>query len=624
MALRRTKEVAVPSRKTVIASAADINVEDPSWDIYRFRDEAWQKELWRLYDIVGEFRFIANWVGSCCSRVRLYVCEVDEYGRVGKEVEDDPEIAGLAQSIFDGPSGRSEALRSIGVNLTVAGECYILGRSVQSKDKDEWYVVSAIELNRKDGVVFWDDKSYPLAQEIVPGKDKLIRLWTPHPRRLRFADCPARAVMPVLREIEQLTKYVFSQIDSRLVGAGLLPWPAGTDFPTDDGVESAAQSLMQKLAEAGQASLKGEGTAAAVLPIIVEVPPEVLDKIKIVRFDSELSAQALELRREAITRLAQGMDAHPEIVTGTGDVNHWGSWHIDESGIKVHIEPVMSRICQALTTGYLGSALKSLGKDPKKYAFWFDTSPLTVRPQRLTDALNLHKDGLLSDEAVRDAGFFFDHEAPDDEESARRFMRELMLRDPTLFAIPKVRELAGITEEMIPIESMQAAPPPPPPPPETGIQSDLPAPIPDQKEIAPNHPGTVAKPGNPNQMTASAGLPGDMAMLVAAEATVRRALELAGGRLLDRSHRDKWNHIPRHELHTRIQVNDAAHASKLLMGAWTHLPALLDALGQGGALGNVHNLLNGYCYLLLTSSRAHEPELLAEAMTRAGLINGST
>lgn len=627
MAFRRTKDVATtPTPHSVVASAARIDLKDLSWNSFKFRDEAWQRELWRLYDLVPEFRFAANWVGSCASRVRIYVAEVDDRGRPGAEVKDDPEVEALSDSLFGGPASKAEALRAIGINLTVGGECYTLAKGGAGSQDDKWMVLSPSELRR---ITIPDAGGRPSKQVAYEGRDGpgtvgasdiLTRVWTPHPRRMKQADCPARACQPVLREIEQLTKYVFAQIDSRLVGAGLLPIPAGMDFPVDDG-DSAADTLMMKLAEAGQASLKGEGTAAAVLPIIIEVPTDALGKIGLVNFASDLSEQALDLRKEAIHRFGTGMDMPVEVIQGTGQANHWNMWHIDETGVKVHIEPLMTRICEAVTRTFLEPALRVLGKDPARYTFWFDTSPLTVRPQRLTDALNLFEQNLLSGDAVREAGFFRPDEAPKDDENVKRFIRELMLRDPSLFTIQGVRELAGITTDMLPLEL--ATPPPPPPAPDQGIQSSLPAPMPDQKGITANHPGTIAKAGNPNQISASAWSRDTALLVVAAEAAVLRALELAGGRLLDRQHRSTDYGLPRHQLHARITVNGLTHANQLLAGAWTHIPALVDVCGAPVDAGELQKLLHGYCSLLLVKQRLHEPALLQETIERSGLVDGN-
>lgn len=616
--------------RSLVASAIKVTFDDTSYNTYRFRDESWQRELWRLYDIVPEFGYAARWVGNCCSQVRIYVADVDKLGRVQQETTE-AKIQALSDTLLGGPSSKRESLRAMGINLTVAGEGYVLGDS--SGTNDEWYILSSSEIRRirgRNGAWdwAWGDKNSPVRLDLT--KMMVTRVWTPHPQRIWCADSPARSCQPVLRELEQLTKYVFSQIDSRLVGAGLLIIPNNLDFPDDDNNNSAGDSLMIRLATAGAASLKGEGSAMGVLPHIIEAAPEDVERgFKLISFASELSKQALELRAEAIRRLGLGMDMPAEALSGMGEANHWSGWLIDGYGIKVHIEPLMNRICDALTKAYLQPALKLMGKDPSRYTFAYDTSGLAVRPQRLQDALNLYEKDIIGPAAVREAGFFKDSDAQTPEESAQVYIREVILRDPQLLQNQSIRELAGITEEMVPQSSMVVPTPgggmggagaPPPPAPPTGIQSELPPPIPDTLgQVGAPPPGGAPAPGG--AVTASIGV-NQMALVVLAEATVRRALELAGKRLLDRSNRNQFPDVPHFDLHTRIKVFDLVHANKLLAGAWDQLAAMVEVLGSGIDSETLRSSLASYCTTMLLQSYPHEPQALMTHLQRTGLISG--
>jgi hypothetical protein len=649
MAFGRSKEVAViedapivrASRGTprsLVASAVQMRMDDASYNTYRFRDETWQRELWRLYDIIPEFGYAARWVGSCCSQVRIYVAEVDKLGRVQGETTND-KINALSDSLLGGPSSKAEALRSIGINLTVAGEAYILGRTDNVLDKDEWFILSSSEFRRvrncgdNGGTCLgWGDKYAPQIVDLA--KQVVTRVWTPHPQRIWLADSPSRSCQPVLRELEQLTKYVFSQIDSRLVGAGLLIIPNNLDFPQDPSQEenvASSDTLMMKLATAGAASLRGEGTAMAVLPHIIEANPEDVERgFRLIEFASELSKQAMELRDEAIRRLATGMDMPAEALTGMGDTNHWNGWFIDGYGIKVHIEPLMNRICQALTKAYLIPALKIMGiKDPARFQFSFDTAPLAVRPQRLQDALNLYEKRIIGAAAVRDAGNFKESDAMTGDELAASETLEIVLRDPNLYQKLGVRELIGISKEMLPQDEFIMATPglggggpgaPPPPAPPTGIQSELPPPMPDTQGEIPAPQG--APPGS-GAVTAALASREELGLIVLSEAAVRRGLELAGKRLLDRHNRDRWPDVPHFDLHTRIRVTDTAHATRLLNGAWDQLNGLVDVLDADVDPDRLRQSLHRYCCALLTTASPHVPQNLFAMLRAEGLIHGS-
>lgn len=634
---RKGKDLVVPhvAPESLVASAARItSLEGGGWRTYKFGDETWQQETWRLYDLIGEFHFLANWIGSACSRVRIYVANLDDNGRVQQEATD-KKVVGLADTLFGSPTAKAEALRMLGVNLTVAGACYIIGRSTDDPDEDDWAVVSCSELRRYGGDVsfVWPDGS---KEKLNPQRDIIIRVWTPHPRRSMWADCPARAAMPMLWEIERLTRYVFAQIDSRLVSAGMVPIPKETSFPDIDSDLTGAEALTDRLVRLGSASLKGEGTAAGVVPMFVEMPLEALGKINNVEFASQLSQQALELRAEAIRRFALAMDVDPSILSGAGEANHWGAWQIMEGQIKLHIEPLMTRICDALTQAYLRPALEDVkGKDPQKFAYWFDTAPLTVRPQRLQDTLNLYDKNIVSAEAVRLSGDYKNSDAPSDEEDVQRFMRELMLRDPNLFQIPAVRKVAGITDEILSPETVvtpmptgqpgqPGAGPPPPPPPPTGIVPANPTPVPvdSQAQNALPGPGGVkgVPAGTPAGVVASAGVPNQLTTFVVANAAVLRALELAGKRQAGNYNRLDFTVLP-HEIHTKLRP-DADKVLKLLNGAWDHLEILAQHLNLDVDVHKLQQVLHGYCVTLLENGQPHQVQHLADVLRRRGLIDG--
>lgn len=483
--------------QSLVAAAIRItDLEGRGWPTYKYGDDSWQNEAWRLYDVIGELRFVANWIGSALSRVRLYVADVDKNGRPQGETKK-PKVAALADTLLGGPARRPELIRLAGINLTVAGDAYLVGRSTDDPESDEWYVLSRSELKRytsgSKGTVtnLMGDPG-----KLDPSTDMIIRVWTPHPRRTMWSDSPTRGAMPMLFEIERLTRFVFAQIDSRLVSAGLLAIPKETSFPDEQGDSvTGAEALTQTLMRFASASIKGEGTAAGVVPTIVEMPLEALGKLNLVQFTSELSKQAMDLRTEAIRRFALAMDIDPSILSGAGEANHWGAWQIMEGQIKVHIEPLAGRLCDALTQAYLVPALKSLKEEPDRYVLWYDTAPLTVRPERLKDTREMYDAGLVSADAVRVAGDYKESDAPSDQESAMKFIRELMLRDPNLFQIPAVRAVAGISEDILPTNKVfppqqgGGAGPPPPPAPPTGI-SDTSGPPPSHKSPRlRTHPG---------------------------------------------------------------------------------------------------------------------------------------
>lgn len=645
MALRRRLPDPEPepvnlTPNALVASAARIRLDGQGWRTWRFGDDSWQQEAWRLYDVIGELRFVANWVGSALSRVRLYVANVDKNGRVQDEVKDQ-KIAALAETLLGGPAAQAEALRMLGINLTVVGDAFVLARSngkPMEGDETIWNVVSGTELRRwgpNRDLVAWMYGDGRIDKEILnPKTDLIIRIWTPHPRRNLWADSPTRGALPMLYEIERLTRYVFSQIDSRLISAGILAIPKEVSFPDEDPTLTAGDQLAEKIVRTGSASLKGEGTAAGVVPTVIELPMEAMGKLQLIQFTSELSQHAKELRDEAIHRFALAMDIDPSILSGMGDGNHWSAWQIQEGQVKVHIEPLMTRICDGLSTAYLKPALKIMGKDQDRYTLWFDTAPLTVRPERLKETLDLYAQNLVSADTVRRIGDYSLTDAPTEEEDVKKFIRELMLRDSNLFQIAPIRTLAGITEEMLPANIMvptQGSGPPPPPPPPTGISEPMPGQALPQNSEAQNalggpgdvngQPSGTPSPGRPpTGITASARVNSDMNLFLVSQATVLRALERAGKRMLTRATVGQFSATPAYELHT--QLPSRMDIDGLLEGSWDQMSALVDAVDPSIDVASLQDALNAYCYRLIRQRELHHPEELARYLQAQGFIHG--
>ena len=616
--IKRTAEVEVieaelvPLANSLVASAIRVSPNDELWSTYRFTQETWQPEMWRYYHCTPELHFIAEYIASAVSRVRLYIAEVDSNGRVGSEV-DTGEIAAIADTLFGNPAAKAEAMRAIAINLNIAGECYIVGRGRRTEfdPEVEWFVASTTEFRRRKGQI-----SINLGvgfEQLIPRTDVVIRLWNPDPERRLFADSPARSCWEALSELEQLQLFERSQIDSRLAGAGLLFVPSEmSNGPSDNSAGSTADDIMVQLVEAGRAARSNQGTAGAVLPVVAEMPGEYLQYMpdRPIRFDSELSDKLLDYKTGAINRIARGMNIPPEVLTGMGDTNHLSAWKIEEDFIKIHIEPLVSRICEGLNRAYVLPLLKAMGRDPRSYMLTFDTSPLTVRPNRLQDTLNLYERGIVSAEAVLVAGAYNPStDAPSEEEEQKRFLKELLLRDPTLFQIPAIREELGFDiDTTLPPPEIAAG--------DVNAPGPAAPPRPDRRVDSPTTPQQI-----PGQTTSTGGTPilasagvltrAPDAVLAASNVAVRRALELAGGRLLTRENRGRFPGVPKFEMHTKMRIG-VEQARDAMAGAFDYL--VLDMAALDVNVAETEKTLYDYCLTRLITSRPHDIDDLAAFM----------
>lgn len=595
-----------PAARAVTASASTVRLETTGWQTWRFGSSAWQREAWRLYDITGQLRFVAGWAGNSVSRCRLYVADVDEAGEVAGETED-TEVAALASGPLGSGPAKDEALRLLGINLFVPGEAYIVAESGGNDDgTDRWFVVAGQQIRRMGDEITIRRSQLQGGGDMVyrPDTDLIIRVWTPHPADPDQPDSPTRSAIPDLKEIEALRKREFAELDSRLTGAGLLLLSENMDFPAaSDDDPPGAEGFVALLQRTMATSLKDRASAEAMVPIIATGPAEDLQHVRLITFWSELSGQLLALREAAIRSLAQSLDVPAEILLGLAESNHWSAWLISDEAVTTQVVPLLSRIADALSTGYLRAAVEALGKDPDRYVYAFDVAPLTTRPNRASDALNYHGQMLISDEAALEAGAFRPDEKPGGEEILRRLVTGAVQGAPSTLADPVVQallaQLLGVT--------LPSPPPAPAVEPAPGGGGG------GGGDTPPPGPAPVRDPESPPEEPPQTEQ--DMAALaVVANLAVRRALTLAGSRLVPHPRRDRCA-TARHDLHTCHGPVPRDRADHVLRGAWDDLAAVADDLHLDPVA--LEQLLHGFALELLTRGMAYDPALLRDLVSAA-------
>lgn len=379
--------------------------------------ESWQTTAWTFYDLIGEFRYGVDWTGNLMSRV---VLEVHKDGAVTT----DQKALDLLDALFAGPEGQSEMLRLIGKHWSVTGDCFIIGDKWDTDDPD-WLVAA------NTATTVTNEGNWKVNDEEFKKSALVIRVWRPHPTNRQLADSPARAVLPILAEIDGLTKHVAAQIDSRLAGAGILFIPKDMTFssarpeePADgqepdpaEAPKTSVDALVRTLIEVMSTAIADREDPSALVPIIVSADGESIKNVKHQTFSTPLDEKAIELRSEAIRRLALGMDMPPEVLMGTADLNHWSSWQIEEAAIKAHLEPLLEEICASLTEEYLRASLDSA--DAGEYSIVANTSALRLRPNRSKEAIELFNMGQLSPKRLLIENGFDEADVMSDQELQR-------------------------------------------------------------------------------------------------------------------------------------------------------------------------------------------------------------
>jgi hypothetical protein len=602
----------------------------------------WQRDAWDYYDTVSELRFGITWLANACSRARLYVGRIDPDGSsepipVNANFEDEDfdeqgltvqEVTNLLAPLAElggGQLGQSEMLRRLSIHLNIPGESYLVGFDDPETSERQWLVVSADEIQSSGGGLKIQMPDVPNHQvEVDPERSTILRIWRPHPRLAYMADSPLMALRQPLRELIDLSSHITATAESRLAGAGVLFVPDELTTPAPQQSEGVnplhADPLTAALIEAMAAPLKNRDSASAIVPLVLRGPAEAGKALQHLKFSTDFDARSKELRESAIRRVATGMDMPPEVLLGMGDSNHWSAWQVEESAIKLHVEPLLGLICDALTTNFFQPILKKMGfAAADSYAIWYDTSDLTLRPNRAPEALQAFDKGLIGASPTRREMGFSDEDAPTDEERDRALIIQIVGAAPTLapsllpligITIPETQAAAAVAEAVAEdpeaaVESGDATP---------ALPTSTTAPR--QLNPAPTTTPSTTPPGPPTQQAAGTSrkaIEGNTAWRNRClDMAVRRALERAGNFLLSdqgRAGRAQFRDTPLSEIHLHIQVG-THQLDRALNNAYREFHAATP--GEEC----LHNAVDNYVRALLLAREEHHLDYLDRAIAQ--------
>lgn len=573
------------TRDVVLASATLIEGKAVKRAVQR---QDWQDELWGYFDTVGELRFAVRWLANAVSRCTLFIGQYTEEGAEPTPLDErvaDSLPCQILEDLYYGQIGQAEMLRRLALHLSIPGESFLVGLDPdpeQGIDAPSWYVCSADEIRVQGQTTSLTLPETGATVQLKPESSTIIRLWQPHPRYAWRPDSAVRATIPVLRELKGLSDHIGATIDSRLAGAGIFVVPQGVEVARPSGQDPSQvqedgnpeDSFVQALTDAMLIPISDRDDASAVVPIVIKVPDEAASKFEHIRFDTPFSEAVANLRKDALDRFAGGADLPREVVTGTGAANHWGAWQLEESSIKLYVEPMLGAICDALTRQYLWPALRTHGIEaPEQWVIWYNTAELTQRPNRSAEATTLYDKGLISASAtLRENGFSI-QDAPDAEERRLWLMERLLLgqRSPEDAAA-----LLTAAENSV----------------EDAYQRTVPATV-----------AAITTPSSPAPAV-------DPWWVRTIEQAALRAMELAGNRWRGRQpkplqHRSELGQHPAWEVHTHIdQTPDADTIAVLTRGA---LDTARLTLGEDPT---VLDAVESYVHHLLSTRTPHSRALL--------------
>ncbi len=481
--------------RPMTAAAAQVKMDDKAEvELFKSRRSSsvhqWQQEAWEYYDAVGEIKYAFSLVGSVVSRIRLYAAVVEDPSEAPVNLSSsdkvDPQLAEAAKRALarldSAYGGQAGLLRDAAINISVAGECYLVQRpaKVGSGLPESWDIrsIDEIKIDQRGNYVLTPRRDATTVKpDVIPKNAFVGRIWRAHPRYTDEPDSSMKGVLDLCAELLLLNRTFRSTARSRL-NAGALYLPDGLSVAS--GPESDAQfeddpditaplheeeedEFEEQLIDAMTTPISDESSASAVVPLIIRGPAELGDKIKQFKFERSFDPQLAERADRVLERIMQGIDVPKDVVTGLANVKYSNAVQIDESLYKAHIEPLLLLLADAFTVVYLRPYLISIGYDPievNKLVVWYDPSAVSTRNDRAADADMGFDKYAVSYEAWRNAHGFSEADAPSETELALRLMVQKGMITPELTeamlaafapeAMQKVKE-AGQAASVAPI-----------------------------------------------------------------------------------------------------------------------------------------------------------------------------
>lgn len=490
-----------PQIRIMTASATKVRPSNPS--TYRERQSApWQHKAFYYSRIIPELNYASRFYAKMLKKLRIFPALRDPNDEV-KPITDGLPVE-LLDRIQDPGGGRSGILSQYGRLMFMIGDGYLFGRDL-GKPVERWSFVNPDELQITEEGIAWKSTQGGAYVPLPRSTTEAYRMWTPDPEFSGEAESPMRAGIEIAEELDLLTKAVRSTAVSRMLN-GMLKVPQELSFGADEpGLDDDPESnpFLQEMLDHLEGAIENPGTPEGAMPWIAEGAEEFLAALEWISLhDAQTDYMEKDLRREAIDRLAMGMDLPPEVLKGMAEANHWGARQIMHDTWRTHGSVVAEQFCDDLADAYLRPALMQAGYEEwYRVVITYDDSQVVVPPDRTDDADKAYDRGNVSDVGYRTMKGIPESDAPSEEEV--RIYLAVKLHDTSL--------LKGTKYE---IEEPEPTELPPGPVPTT----DSPAPA----EEGPPAPGPAGVSRQESRASIVRG---------AAELALYRCREVAGSRV---------------------------------------------------------------------------------------------
>lgn len=455
--------------RPLIAAACRVDLKDKT-QIESLKNrrasDVWQDEAWEYYDLVGEVGYAARLVASIASRVRLFPAYVEDEENEPVHVrgveELSPESKKAASDALrllgTGSGGISGLLRDASLNIFITGECYLVQQpgNLLTGQIENWQIRSVdevVEYSGREKTLSIKPRRNAKTDEYIklPKNSFVGRIWRMHPRYSDEADSSMRSQLELLDELLLLNKSARKTIKSRL-NAGILYVPdeidniSQSDGDVSEDTDTYAElsddnssTFEEELIVAATTPIQDEGSASAVVPLLVRGPSDLADKIRHITFEQSFDEAQTARADKVLDRILAGLDIPKEVVSGISDSKYANAVVIEENLYKAHVEPLILLIVDALTTVFLRPVLRAMGYEEdivNRLVVWYDPSPITTKPSKSEAATQGYDKKLLSASAWRRENGFAESDKPTDVEvGARVAIERGLLSEPVTEAL---------------------------------------------------------------------------------------------------------------------------------------------------------------------------------------------
>lgn len=423
-------------------SAAAENVTAAEGRTLRRLNQQWQARALGYYETVGECWYPAQFYARSFPRIRFYPAVLNEIGEP-EEVDSGP-LIDLWDRVQDPGGGRSQLTTSYGQLMFVVGDGYLV--VTEQEGAEAWEYLSPVELRvkpdtgsraeylryRAPGIPPEDLVEAPDGDfEPIGNEARVYRMYRQHPTYSSWADSPVRAVLDLFELLKLLTLAAGAEAQSRAATRGMVYMPDELSLPPIDAEhgdeDPQADPLYQEFIEALTKNISDPGSASAMAPFWIRGPGLVqtannqsvpmADLLRWIPLGPPDSYKAIEAWDKTIMRIAYGLDMPAEMVTGTGEVNHWGGWLLDEQGFRQHVAPFVVKFCTDFTAAYLRpAAIKAGIENADRVVVWFDPADAINHPDESKIAREAWRDGVVSSEYYRDKIGATEQDAPTEDD----------------------------------------------------------------------------------------------------------------------------------------------------------------------------------------------------------------